>query len=90
MRRISAAAAAAAAFALLLAAAGCAKKGMPTGGPPDLDPPRILTVSPDSGAAAVPLDASIVLTFTEDMEPRGTGSAVELAPPVEIRQRRWS
>ncbi|MFN8587080.1 MAG: Ig-like domain-containing protein [Candidatus Eisenbacteria bacterium] len=79
------------ALALLVAAAsGCAKKGMPTGGPPDLDPPRLVRVVPDSGAAGVPLDTRIVLEFSEGMEPRGTGDAIELAPPVRIRQRRWS
>ncbi|MBK7367479.1 MAG: Ig-like domain-containing protein [Candidatus Eisenbacteria bacterium] len=79
----------AAALCLALGATGCAKKGMPTGGPPDLDPPRIVNVSPDSGAAAVPLDVTISVEFSEGMEPRGTGAAVELAPPVEIRARRW-
>ncbi len=82
-------AAAAAALCLVLAATGCAKKGMPTGGPPDLEPPRIVSVSPDSGAANVPLDTKLVVEFSEGMEPRGTGAAVELAPPVEIRSRHW-
>ncbi len=72
------------------AATGCAKKGMPTGGPPDLEPPRIVRISPDSGAAGVSTGTRIVLEFSEGMEPRGTGDAVELAPPVPIRQRRWS
>jgi hypothetical protein len=83
---------AAALAALLLAAAGpgCAKKGPPSGGPPDLDPPRIESVVPDSGSAAVARDVKVAITFSEGMEPRGTGSSVEFSPPVEIRQRRWS
>lgn len=82
-----------AALAVLLAAAaaaGCAKKAPPSGGPPDLEPPRIVSVAPDSGAAGVPLDARVTIEFSEDMEPRGTGASVEFSPPVEIRQRRWA
>lgn len=73
----------------VLAAAGCAKKGPPSGGPPDLEPPRLIGSVPDSGAAGVARDARLRLTFSEGMEPRTTGDAVALAPRVEIRQRRW-
>jgi len=82
--------AALAALLALLSLAGCAKKGPPSGGPPDLEPPRIVSVSPDSGAAAVPRDARVSITFSEGMEPRGTGESVEFSPPVPIRQRRWT
>ncbi len=74
----------------LLVVAGCAKREPPSGGPPDLEPPRLIGSVPDSGAARVPLDASLSLTFSEPMEPRSTGDAVALAPRVDIRQRRWS
>lgn len=81
-------------MATLLAAAtalaGCAKRAPPSGGPPDLDVPRVLSSSPDSGAARVPLDATLSITFSEGMEPKGTADAVALAPRIEIRQRRWS
>lgn len=76
-------------FAALLAA-GCAKKGPPSGGPPDLAPPRVVSTQPDSGAAAVALDAPLSLTFSEGMEPRSTVEAISIAPRVEIRRRRWS
>lgn len=76
--------------ALAAALAGCAKKGPPTGGPPDLEPPRVESTSPDSGAAGVATHTTLKVVFSEGMEPRSTGEAVELAPPVEIRQRRWS
>jgi predicted small lipoprotein YifL len=79
-----------AALALLAAFAGCAKKGPPSGGPPDLEPPRMTGAAPDSGAAGVALLPRISVSFSEGMEPRSTGEAVELAPPVPIRQRRWS
>jgi len=74
----------------LSAAAGCAKKGPPSGGPPDLTPPRVLETHPDSGRAGIARDAVLSLTFSEGMEPRSTGDAVSLAPRVEIRRRRWS
>jgi hypothetical protein len=45
---------------------------------------------PDSGAARVPLDGSLSLTFTEGMEPRTTEEAISLAPRVPIQRRRWS
>ncbi len=85
-------AAGAAAVALLaaVAAAGCAKKAPPSGGPPDLEPPRIVSIAPDSGTAGVPLDARVSITFSEGMEPRGTGAAMEFSPPLDVRQRRWS
>lgn len=75
---------------LVLALAGCAKKGAPTGGPPDLEPPRLVASSPDSGAAKVARDAVLALTFSEGMDPRPTAEAVSIAPRVDIRQRRWS
>ncbi len=69
--------------------ASCARRAPPSGGPPDLIPPRLLSSAPDSGVAAVPLGSPISLTFTEGMEPRSTEEAVSLAPRTDIRQRRW-
>ena len=71
-------------------ACGCGKKGPPSGGPPDLVPPRVVASVPDSGAARVPRSAALSLTFSEGMEPRSTNEAIALAPPVEIRRFRWS
>jgi hypothetical protein len=76
--------------ALAAAVAGCAKREPPSGGPPDVEPPRLIGSRPDSGAAGVPRDTHIAFTFSEGMEPRSTGEAVSIAPPVPIRQRRWS
>lgn len=75
---------------LLMLAAGCAKKGPPSGGPPDVDRPRVLESDPDSGAAGVAVGGPIRITFTEPMEPRVTAESAELAPRVAIRQRRWN
>jgi hypothetical protein len=79
-------------LALMLAASvvGCGKKAPPSGGPPDLVPPRLVASDPDSGAARVARSASPSLTFSEGMEPRSTADAIMLAPPVEIRRFRWS
>jgi hypothetical protein len=77
-------------LALGIALGGCAKKGPPSGGPPDLEPPRVIASAPDSGASRVARDARLTITFSEGMEPRSTGESVALAPRVEIRQRRWS
>lgn len=77
------------ALAGALALTGCARKGAPSGGPPDVTPPRVLSAVPDSGTARVALDAALSITFTEGMEPRSTGEAVSLAPRVDVKQRRW-
>ncbi|HEY3217058.1 MAG TPA: Ig-like domain-containing protein [Candidatus Eisenbacteria bacterium] len=83
---------AAATSALLLAtlmAGSCGKKGPPSGGPPDLEPPRLIASTPDSGVARVARDVRPTLTFSEGMEPRSTGDAIALAPRVDIGQQRW-
>ena len=68
---------------------GCGKKGPPSGGPPDIEPPRLVASHPDSGAAHVRRDARLSLVFSEGMEPRSTGDAVLLAPETEFRSPRW-
>ena len=75
---------------LLVALGACAKKGPPSGGPPDLIRPLVIETTPDSGAAGVARTGPVRITFSESMEPRVTGESVELAPRVTIRQRRWS
>jgi predicted small lipoprotein YifL len=77
-------------LAVLLALAGCAKKGPPSGGPPDIEPPRVVATVPDSGAAKVSTHPRVSVTFSERMEPRSSGAALEFAPPLAILQRRWS
>ena len=72
----------------LLAVAGCAKKGLPSGGPPDLVRPRLVSASPDSGSVSVSRRTLVTLTFSEGMEPRSTLAAVGFIPPLEITTRR--
>ena len=70
--------------------AGCARKLPPNGGPPDLVQPRVLAVAPDSGATGVGRDVHPSVEFSEGMDPRTAALAVEIAPRVDVKQRRWS
>ncbi len=76
-------------IALLVLITSCARKAPPSGGPPDIEPPRVVSATPDSGTARVALNTPITVTFSEGMEPRTTGSAVALAPRVDFRAPRW-
>jgi hypothetical protein len=38
----------------------------------------------------VPREAPLSLTFSEGMEPRTSGEAIAISPPVEFRRLRWS
>src|SRR5260221_13342260 len=75
---------------LLALAAGCARKQPPSGGPPDLEPPSVLSVTPDSGATSVERTVHPTVEFSEGMDPRTASIAVEIAPAVGIKARRWS
>lgn len=77
------------ALLLSIALVSCAKKGPPSGGPPDIEPPRLTASLPDSGRAGVRRDALLALTFSEGMDPRSTADAISIAPRTEIRQRQW-
>lgn len=74
---------------LALAAVSCAKREAPGGGPPDLVPPAVVAVVPDSGSAGVAETVTPSITFSEGMEPRTTDVAITMAPHVEIERRRW-
>lgn len=51
---------------------GCASPAPPPGGPPDTEPPKLLSVSPDSGKVNV-LPRAVVFTFDDVIAERGTG-----------------
>ena len=78
------------ALPVALALIGCARKGPPSGGPPDVQQPTVLAVTPDSAATSVPLDFRPTIEFSEGMDPRSANVSVEIAPHLDIRQRRWS
>ena len=77
-------------IALVLGLSACARKAPPSGGPPDLEPPRVAGARPDSAVARVARDVRLEITFSEGMEPRSTNDAIALAPRVDIKQWRWS
>jgi hypothetical protein len=77
-------------FVALAALTGCARKMPPSGGPPDLAPPVLLSVIPDSGSTAVDPTGTITLEFSEGMDPRSTLAALEVAPRIDFRARRVS
>jgi hypothetical protein len=60
--------------ALLPALGACASPGVPPGGPDDNAPPRLLSISPDTGATGV-RPREVVFTFDEVVSetPRGAG-----------------
>jgi hypothetical protein len=63
----------------VLALTGCAQAGMPPGGPPDKNPPRLVRVTPDTNALNVRGDA-ISFQFDEVVSerPRGAPGLAEL------------
>ena len=56
------------ACAAALGAASCANLGAPPGGPPDLAPPLIVSIRPDSGAIVPGLTDAVVIQFDEVIE----------------------
>ncbi len=67
----------------------CAKRGMPSGGPPDQIAPYVESVSPQSGSTEVPLDADFRITFSERMKKRTVETGVVVSPPCGWRERSW-
>jgi hypothetical protein len=77
-------------LALLLTA--CATIQEPPGGPPDFDPPIILSVTPDSGAVVDDFDDAVQVQFNEVIDER-SGSGLEnlvlLSPRPEELDVSW-
>lgn len=65
--------------AMALIAAACASQGMPPGGPPDVAPPLLVSVSPESGSLNVRTRA-VTFTFDEVISerPRGAPTLTDL------------
>jgi hypothetical protein len=79
------------------ALAACASQGEPPGGPPDLVPPIILAVRPDSGAIVPNLSGDAVIQFDDviDEMPTATGTGLAnlvllspVAGPVDVSWHR--
>ena len=64
---------------LLAGAAGlvlaCASVGDPPGGPPDVAPPRIISIQPESGAVVPNFNDEITIQFDETIEEQATGGS---------------
>ena len=61
----------------------CAKEGMPPGGPEDITPPEVISVSPQPGATQVDLDSKIEITFSERMLAKITEESIFISPLPE-------
>jgi hypothetical protein len=70
-------------------AAGCAKKLPPPGGKIDIEPPHIVSVSPDSGAVGVPRRGPFVIGFNEGMAHRDPETWLVLGPYAHLRGAHW-
>jgi len=70
-------------------ATGCAKRGVPPGGPEDRTAPAVLTTSPAGGALGVDVAGEIRIAFSEPMKHRTVETAVVVSPPCRWRKRHW-
>jgi len=74
---------------VVLLLAGCAKRGLPPGGPEDRTPPVVEAMSPASETVGVDLKSEITLAFSEPMKQRTVETAVVVSPPTRWVKRYW-
>ncbi|MFZ1948059.1 MAG: Ig-like domain-containing protein, partial [bacterium] len=74
---------------LVLLGPGCAKRGLPPGGPEDKTAPRVESMSPPSGTVEVDPAERMRLVFSEPMKRRTVETAVIVSPPVKWIKRYW-
>ncbi len=82
----------AARLGLLAALAACAVIEQPPGGPPDFEPPVILSITPDSGAVVPELDDALKIQFDEVISEASGGSLdqlIRLSPRAEEVSVEW-
>jgi hypothetical protein len=82
----------AARLGLLAALAACAVIEQPPGGPPDFEPPVILSVTPDSGAVVPELDDALKIQFDEvisEASGGGLDELIRLSPRAEEVSVDW-
>jgi hypothetical protein len=82
------------ALAALTLITGCASQGMPPGGPIDRTPPRLVAVTPDSGALHVGARQTVIFRFDEVVNERtraggGLNEAVVVSPSEGIISVDW-
>jgi hypothetical protein len=68
---------------------GCAKRGLPPGGPEDRDAPYVESMSPASGSVGVDDTSPIAITFSEPMKRRTVETAVIVSPACQWAERFW-
>jgi hypothetical protein len=76
-------------FVFLLVLCSCARRGIPTGGPIDLEPPRITSSQPDSGEVRAGPVSQICMSFSEPMDKRTVRDAVVVRPRVKTKEVAW-
>jgi Big-like domain-containing protein len=69
--------------------AGCAKKLPPPGGKLDVEPPHLMSLSPDSGAVGVPRRGPFTLEFSENMAHRDPSLWLVLGPYARLGAGHW-
>jgi len=78
--------------ALVLALAfisGCARVGMPPGGPEDNTPPEVVTTAPENDATGTGRDTGITIGFSEEMDRLSVERSFSIEPVVKLRNLRW-
>ena len=68
------------ALALLLLGAACARIAPPQGGAEDREPPKIVSLAPDSGAVSVAIDSPLEIRFSERMNRSSVQDGLRIAP----------
>jgi len=76
-------------FLVLMLACSCARRGLPPGGPIDIEPPRVLFSKPDSAEIRVGASSEICLGFSESMDKRSVRDAVDIRPLIKIGSVSW-
>ncbi len=77
------------AIAIVLVATGCAKEGMPSGGPVDTGLPEIVEVSPEPRSVNVHTATPIVFSFSEAMNHDTVEQAIRITPDIGSTFRHY-
>ncbi|MBD3368494.1 MAG: hypothetical protein GF405_10040 [Candidatus Eisenbacteria bacterium] len=82
-------AAAALPAAALVCVSGCAKTGMPGGGPRDTEPPTVVSTAPADGEAGTSRESVISVAFSEEMDRTSVERALSVDPDVALGRFDW-
>lgn len=74
---------------LAVATAACATVQQPPGGPPDPDPPILLSVTPDSGEAVAGFDDEVIFEFDEVINESSIENLFTVSPRHEEVHVSW-